>query len=546
MNNIWNRIKNFFKRGGAKVGLTDNNNTLTNITDDPRIHVPPEEYERMRRAKRYYEGKFADVKYWTLDGEKKRPLNSVNMAKLACRRLASIIFNEKCSIKVNDPALQAILDQVFRNNDFYLDFETHLEPWIDQGFGCVRPYVDNDQILLGWSDGLGSYPLDANTTQINQIALSRRLRKIENNTAVYYTLLEFHQWQPLTEDDQGNIERPYTITNELYRSTDENIIGDQVPLNTIDEFSNLEPETTFHNLTKPLFATYKNPGANNQNSVSPLGVGLCDNCLNILDAINETHDGFVWDVKTGYRRITIPRSWVRRQTNINGKPIPQDQQLYWDPNDGVFVPVNAKTDESSAFKDLAIDIRVDQYTQAMQFFLHEFENAIGLSQGSFTVNPTGVQTATEVVSNNSMTYQTRSSYLTMVEKTIDGLVYAIAELLKTPELWSDQKPKWDGDLDSLVISPDFADGVFVDQEAQRASDLQAVQAGVMPKVQFIMRNYDKTLDEAQQWLAEIQDEQSPTPPDQEMSMFPDENSGDDDGGEDDNTSQDDGSSEQDN
>ena len=92
--------------------------------------------------------------------------------------------------------------------------------------------------------------------------------------------------------------------------------------------------------------------------------------------------------------------------------------------------------------------------------------------------------------------------------------------MQTGKLWSDGKARWNGDIDQLVITPDFNDGVFVDQEAQRSADLQAVQASVMPKIQFIMRNYDLSEEEAQKWLQQIQDEQSPTPPDQEMDMLP--------------------------
>ena len=161
----------------------------------------------------------------------------------------------------------------------------------------------------------------------------------------------------------------------------------------------------------------------------------------------------------------------------------------------------------------------------MDFFLKELEKELHLREGTFTTTPQGVQTATEVVTNNSKTYQKRSSYLTMFEKTIDQLVYAIAELLATPELWSDGKPRWNGDIDKLVITPDFNDGVFVDQEAKRASDLQAVQAGILPKKQFLIRNYNLSEQEADKWLQQVQDEQSPTPPDQEMSMFPSEGGG---------------------
>ena len=512
------KLKRLIHKGGVKLGLVQQK-SLSSITDDPRIKVPAEEYERINKAKRYYQDNLPKVKYWTTKGEQKRDLNSLNVLKSASQALASLMFNERCSIKVNDAALQNLLDEIFKENDYYLDQETHLEMWIALGSGVIRPYVENDKIKLSWANATEIYPLEANTTKVDQIAISRRLQKVENNNAVYYTLLEFHQWGNWTTDEQGRKYRPYIITNELYRSGDPNTIGEQVPLDYVDEYAGLSSTTTINYLEKPLFAFYRNAGANNKNLVSPLGIGLCDNWFSTVDDINMVHDGFEWEVKTGYRRVSIPRSWVRRQQNMNGHQIPEDQQYFWDPNDAVFVPVNSK-DDTSSFKDLSINIRNEQYEGAMDFFLRELENDLKLSPGTFTVTPSGVQTATEVVTNNSKTYQTRSSYLTMLEKTIDQLVYAIAELLQNGDLWSDGKARWNGDLDSLVITPDFNDGVFVDQEAQRSADLQAVQASVMPKIQFIMRNYDLSEEEAQKWLQQIQDEQSPTPPDQEMDMLP--------------------------
>lgn len=512
------KLKRLIHKGGVKLGLVQQK-SLSSITDDPRIKVPAEEYDRIRKAKQYYQDKLDPVEYWTTKGKQKRPLNSLNVLKSASQALASLMFNERCSIKVNDPKLQNLLDEIFKDNNYYLDQEIHLETWLALGSGAIRPYVENDKIKLSWANATEVYPLEANTTKVDQIAISRRLQKVENNNAVYYTLLEFHQWGNWTTDEQGRKYRPYVITNELYRSGDPNTIGEQVPLDYVDEYAGLSPTTTINYLEKPLFAFYRNAGANNKNLVSPLGIGLCDNWFKTVDDINMVHDGFEWEVETGYRRVSIPRSWVRRQQNMNGHQIPEDQQYFWDPNDAVFVPVNSK-DDTSSFKDLSINIRNEQYEGAMDFFLRELENDLRLSPGTFTVTPSGVQTATEVVTNNSKTYQTRSSYLTMLEKTIDQLVYAIAELLQTGKLWSDGKARWNGDIDQLVITPDFNDGVFVDQEAQRSADLQAVQASVMPKIQFIMRNYDLSEEEAQKWLQQIQDEQSPTPPDQEMDMLP--------------------------
>ena len=44
-------IKNWFWKGGAKLGMV---NELTSITDDPRISISSDEYDRIAVAEQYY------------------------------------------------------------------------------------------------------------------------------------------------------------------------------------------------------------------------------------------------------------------------------------------------------------------------------------------------------------------------------------------------------------------------------------------------------------------------------------------------------------
>ena len=183
--------------------------------------------------------------------------------------------------------------------------------------------------------------------------------------------------------------------------------------------------------------------------------------------------------------------------------------------------------------DLTSPIRNVQYQATMSFFLREFENQTGLSQGTFTTDGESVKTATEVVSNNSMTYQTRSSYLTQVEKQIIALVRAILYTAENGQLFSNGQPLWTGDVDKIETIVDFNDGVFVDQEAQFSKDMQAMDDGVMPKLEFLVRNYGLDESTAQQWLDQV-DEETPEPPAMnESSLF---GGGEEGGDENDNNS----------
>lgn len=490
-----NRIKDLFRKGGAKLGMVKQ---LTNITDDERISIPSEEYERIRVAKQYYRDDFGMVHYKNSYGQElTRELSSVNVTKMAAHRLASIVFNEQCAITVGDESTNGFISNVLADNGFYNLYEEKLEEAIALGGGAIRPYVQDDKIKFAWVSADQFYPLHSNTNEIDEAAIASRTTVTEDNQPTYYTLLEFHQW---------NDDRSYKITNELYRSQNINQVGVQVPLDRLDEYAGLQPEVTLTGLTKPLFAYFKAPGMNNKRTDSPLGLGLVDNSRKIVDAINQTHDQFVWEVRMGQRKVAVPAEMLRPPVQFGSNKEKISRPPMFDKDANVFVQMYGEPD-GMKITDLTTPIRNDQYEASMDFFLSEFENAIGLSQGTFTNTPSGIQTATEVVSNNSMTYQTRSSYLTQVEKQLSNLVIAVLELAECGELFSDGNARFTGDPEQQDINVDFADGVFTDKTTQFDQDSKAVSLGIMPKKRFLMRNFGLDEEQADEWLSELKDEQ---------------------------------------
>lgn len=500
---FWDTLRNLFWKGSAAVGMTK---SLGQIIDDPRINMPADEVERIARDKRYYMDDFKQVTHKNSYGDmQKHELQSVNVTKLASAKLASLIFNEQCQVSVSDETANDFLDGVFQDNDFYTTFEEKLEEWIALGSGCVRPYVEGGKIKLAWATADQVYPLQADTNKINELAIASRTTEVENHRTIYYTLLEFHQW------DNGD----YVITNELYRSETAETVGINVPLNTLEQYESLEPQVKITGLKRPLFAFYRNKGANNKNFTSPMGMSLIDNSYTVIDAINRTHDQFVDEIKKGQRRLIVPAEWLKTGSSYGGQASETHPPMF-DPDETVYQAMYGDASEVG-FHDATSPIRVADYQATMDFFLREFENQTGLSQGTFTTSPSGIQTATEVVTNNSQTYQTRSSYITQVEKTIKALVYAIFELASVDSFYADGQARWAGDVDSLDITINFNDGVFVDQESKRAADLQAVMAQVMPKKQFLMRNYGLDEEEAAEWLSQIDSENSTAEP--ELNQF---------------------------
>ncbi|WP_234002753.1 phage portal protein [Lactobacillus sp. CBA3605] len=466
-------------------------NTLSRITDDSRISIDPEEYVRIQTDLDYYSDKLRYIHYRGNDGNmKRRPKNTINMTKTAARRIASVVFNEKADIHVKDnPTADEFLNRVFLENDFKNKFEEALEKGIALGGFAMRPYVDGRHIKIAWVRADQFYPLQSNTNSIAEAAIASRTQVTEGNKTKYYTLLEFHQWQ-------GG--QTYQITNELYRSDSPDIVGNKVALSSLPVYADLQPYIMIDGLQRPLFAYCKTPGANNVNIESPLGIGIVDNAKNVLDDINEVHDQFMWEIRLGQKHIAVKPAMLK---------FDEEHKLTFDSDQNTYVSLISDDDSGIGIKDMTTPIRSVQYKDSIDHFIKEFEVQIGLSSGTFSYSDDGVKTATEVVSDNSMTYQTRSSYLTMVEKAIDELCVSIFELASAPQLYDDE-PLFKIDLaaNPIEIECHFDDGVFVDRGKQLEDDTKVLAAGSLSKQTFLVRNYGMSEERAKKELKLIQAE----------------------------------------
>lgn len=495
---MFKRLGNLIRKVGAKMGM---NGSLIDVTDDDRVNMPASEYKRIAKDFRLYRNDYDDIFEHVGTSKHRRKQHTINMTKTVARRMASIIFNEKAKVSFKNTAVNDYIDDVFAENDFYNQFETNLEKGIVAGGFAMRPYVDGKKIKIAWIRADQFYPLRSNTNDIPECTVVSKTQQIENHTVIYYSLLEFHQW-----DDNGN----YVITNELYRSDNKAVIGYRVPLNRI--YDGLQDQTNLGALKAPLFAYFHTPGANNISLESPLGVGIVDNARGELKDINMINDAIHREIRYGKKRIIVPESMLK---------IDEVHKPYFDPEDPTYVGFNGD-DNNMQIQDITTNMRIDQLKSAMDFALRKLEVQVGLSAGTFSYDDSGLKTATEVVSDNSMTYQTRSSYLTMVEKAIKQLCTAILELADINRLF-----KYD-----ITTDPGFDiyfdDGIFVDKDKQMDEDMKAATAKLIPIKQFLIRNYGLNDKDAEEWISEIQDEQ----PSFTGNAFEDNNSPDDDQGAD--------------
>lgn len=486
---MFDRIKNMFRKAGAELGMV---NSLTKIVDHPKINVEQSEYDRIAKSLQYFEGSFDDVEYHNSDHKlMTRPYMSINMMKVVAKRMASLLYNEECRISVGDGKkfkdADNFIQATFSDNDFNKNFERYLESDLALGGLVIRPYFDVDQgkIKLSWCQAPTVYPLQNNTNDVSEIAIASVNQKIEHDKVVYYTLLEFHEW----------VDGAYQITNELYRSENKSVVGIQVPLASYEAYKNIEPVATLNKVTRPVFIYLKPQGFNNRNITSPLGIGVCDNALPTLKHINDTFDQFNWEIKMGQRRTAVPEDLTSLAIDERGKS--QPKQVF-DSDQNVFIKMRGDSEEGFKITDMTSDIRSQAYIASLNNALQVLEIQVGLTAGTFSFDAKGgLKTATEVVSENSMTQQTRSSQLTMVDRAIKELIISILELARDFEVYS-------GDIPTMGdISIDFDDGVVTDKQQQLDFFTQAKSAGFASTKLAIKKIFGYTDEQAEALIKEI-------------------------------------------
>ncbi|MFQ7654715.1 MAG: phage portal protein [Enterococcus gallinarum] len=432
-------IKSLFRKGAANIGIVQR---LDSVLDHPKISMDPNEYIRIQDSLRRYEDDYDKIKFRNSNKVfKERDLSSINMMKKVANQYATVVFNEQCEINIEGEAADFI-SGVFEHNDFKKNFSKYLEPMFALGGLACRPYLDkgSNQIEFSWALADAFYPLQSNTNNISEGAFTFRSSTIENKKPIYYTLLEFHEW----------IDGRYVITNELYRSERSDIVGTKVPVT--DLYPDLEESTPLIYLSRPLFAYLKPSGFNNINPYSPLGLGVCDNCKRTLDRINRSYDEFDQEIRRGRRRIATSEMLLNSRVDEKGQV-----RQFFDDEEDTFQIIPGSDMDDYTIKDLTTSIRTTEYVAAINHHLKTLEMETALSSGTFNFDRTGslsTKTATEVVSENSQTYQTRAMQITEVEKFIKELVISVCELGKALKLYSGTIPNFN------EVEIDFKDGAF--------------------------------------------------------------------------------------
>lgn len=478
---MFERIKNWFKKGGVKLGMVKE---LNDITEHPKIAIGQDELSRIRDNIKHYKSSYDEVHYINSEGKKQqREFHSLQVPKILARKMSKLVFNEGVEIAINDDKeADKFIQETFKFAKFRKNFGEELEAGYAIGGLVLRPYYDPglNQIKISYARAGSFFPLNSSSNDISEMAFTTVTTVSEGDKKIFYTLLEFHMW----ENDN------YVIENELYRSEKKGKLGYKVSLKSLEKYKKLQSRSVLKNFTRPLFVHIKLAGKNNKNLHSPLSLGIIDNSKRQIKDINEKYDQFMWEVKQADRKIIASDHFFKTRFDHNGRPRQQfdnDTTAYRmiksdEPNINEFVPT----------------LRTDEFTKTINFLLQIIELQTGFSPGTFSFDGQSVKTATEIISENSETYSTRSDNVLIVEEALKELIVSIFELAHANRLF--KKPS------KLNILVDFDDGVFQSQEAKLEYYGKATTMQLMPRYKAIETMFKVSEETAIKWVQAINNE----------------------------------------
>lgn len=415
---MYSKIKDIIRKVVQRLGIIkdiESIGSLDNVSMSEDMH---NEIDKWKHIYRGHLPEWHNITYKTIEGDKQRKLDTLNMGKNISAEMSSLVYNEKCEISIGDDDNETseFINDVFRHNKFNRKFQDSLEYSFAMGGMVAKPYVSNDKIKISFVTADCFIPVAWDNDNIFEGVFVNEFYKGERR----YTHLEWHVF----------IDGVYTIKNEVYESQNGNTLGNKVPLDKF--FPDIEEEVGIPSLNKPLFVYFKPNTANNIDLQSPLGISLFSNALDSMHAVDVMVDSLHREFRLGKKRIIVPAHMVKTVIDEGGHPV-----RYFDSSDETYEAFDGDMDENK-IHDVSVELRVEEHISAINAMLNLVAMQTGFSSGSFTFDGESMKTATEVVSEQSKTFKSKKSHEIIIEA---GIIELIDSILMLSQLYGLHTPK---------------------------------------------------------------------------------------------------------
>lgn len=418
---------------------------------------------------------------------------SLGMAKKLSEDIADLLLNERVQITIQDPATSEFVMGVFDDNNFSVIGNDYQERKAYTGTVAYVPYLDNIDV----SEDGAVIPGDSGKVKINYVSapniypLSWCNGYISECAFVFPKIIKSKKYAHI----QLHVLKDgiYVIENHVVESTAG--AGKEVPAEDWGKLNGFEAmsEKIYTGSPERQFVIDRLNIANNSDKDNPMGVAIFANSLDILKGLDTVYDSYINEFILGKKRIFAAPELMG--VDLLGNPV-------FDPNDVVFyqLPEGYLKDGGKPIESVDMDLRADAHEKAINDNLNILSMKCGFGQNHYRFENGSIQTATQVISENSDMFRTINKHELILEPVLNELIRIIARLGGVLGVNTDPNTE-------IVV--DFDDSIIEDKQAERQSDRQDVSMGAMTLVEYRAKWYGETPEEAKKHVIQEIDEPDP-------------------------------------
>lgn len=362
---------------------------------------------------------------------------------------------------------------------------TEIRQKLEQGCAAggmiIRPYPDQSEkkLYFGYTMDWSMYPVSFDESGNLKDVIFRDVYQDGDTT---YTRLERHT---IKGSD-------VTITQKAFKSTNKDTIGVEVPLSSVEQWADLEPEATLHDTDGQMFGWFKVAAANSVDVDCPMGISVFHKAMDVIKQADMQYSRMLWEYEGSELAIDVDPLALRPQktTGANGEQHYEMPQL----NERLFRGVNLDEDHYSVFSPT---IRDTALLNGLNRLLMIIEDLTGLSRGTLSDAPVEARTATELRILRQRTYATIADNQSALERCLRDVVRAMDKYATMYNL----APEGEYEL-----SFEWDDSILTDRSQEMQERLELLAQGIISKAEMRQWYTGETEPQAKAAIMKMQQE----------------------------------------
>ena len=400
-------------------------------------------------------------------------IDTVNFAKTLCSEAARLaMLGTKITVDGSARAkwLQGSVDAYYGK----------LREWVEYGcaYGTIILKPNGENVALYTPD---EFEVTHTTGRKIDGVVFHNAEKLGDK---WYTRLEYHRFEGSS----------YVISNKCYVGNSKGNTEKRIDI-ALTPWSDLAEETSVSNISGPLFAVFRTPGANNIDLGSALGLPIFSEAIQELRDLDIAYSRNAKEVLDSKRTVLLDSD-----TKLPaGASVPKTSAAIGRAREQMGLPDyvrNVRGDGREMFyQEINPTLQTETRMVGINALLGQIGFKVGFSNGYFVFNESGgIQTATQVESDDRRTIQFIKDIRDQLEECLRGLIYALDVFATLYGL---------APAGSYEAVYDFGDLTY-NRDEDRTRWWGYVVAGKIPMWMFLTKFEGMTEEEARAAVAEAQ------------------------------------------